>query len=311
MPRAKHHRTSRAIKNVRNQKPQKPQSPHKHRQPLHNRKGAATTPKKAVLSEADEATKTLTFTPYAWAKLLFLCHRGETEVAAMGLTAEDDPLRIEDLAVPKQSASSFTVELDDDAVADLFDEQVDAGRSPERFFRIWLHTHPGDSPQPSGTDEATFDRVFGRCHWAVMFILARGGDTYARLQFNLGPGGAIDLPVRVDHFAPFPGSDHAAWESLYDERITHEADEVIPWPSSGSRMPLDEDDADARVLDAIAAAAIDFGLEADADTTGDDTLWRQELRSLGLDPDAFEPGGFDVDVDERAAIEADDEDQDS
>src|SRR5947209_14095353 len=46
-------------------------------------------------------------------------------------------------------------------------------RSLEQFARLFMHTHPGNSPQPSATDEETFARVFGRCDWAVMFILAR------------------------------------------------------------------------------------------------------------------------------------------
>ena len=62
------------------------------------------------------------------------------------------------------------------------------GLPPERFARIWVHTHPGKSPHPSITDEETFQRCFGNSDWAVMFILARGGQSYARLRLNAGPG---------------------------------------------------------------------------------------------------------------------------
>ena len=81
-----------------------------------------------------------------------------------------------------------------DSVADFFDRQIDLGRRPEQFARIWVHTHPGKSPEPSGTDEATFARVFGRSEWAFMFILARGGQAYARLRYNVGPGADVKLP---------------------------------------------------------------------------------------------------------------------
>ena len=57
---------------------------------------------------------------------------------------------------------------DDEAVSVFFEDQVDLGRKPEQFFRLWCHTHPGDSPDPSSIDEETFARVFGRCDWAVM-----------------------------------------------------------------------------------------------------------------------------------------------
>ena len=78
-----------------------------------------------------------------------------------------------------------------------------------------MHTHPGNSPEPSGIDEETFTRVFGRTEWALMFILARGGSSYARLRFHVGPGGDVDLPVRVDYSRPFAASDHAAWQEEY------------------------------------------------------------------------------------------------
>ena len=69
--------------------------------------------------------------------------------------------------------------------------------------------------QPSSTDEDTFGRVFGRTDWAVMFILARGGQTYARLEFHVGPGGGLLLPVEVDFTRPFPAADQAAWRKEY------------------------------------------------------------------------------------------------
>ena len=73
----------------------------------------------------------------------------------------------------RQVCTGVSVAFDDQAVADFFDRQVDLGRRPEQFGRIWVHTHPGNSPEPSMTDEDTFARVFGRTDWAVMFILAR------------------------------------------------------------------------------------------------------------------------------------------
>jgi len=47
------------------------------------------------------------------------------------------------------------------------------------------------------------------------FILARQGHSYARLRFNVGPGGDVNLPVRVDYTRPFAASDHAAWQEEY------------------------------------------------------------------------------------------------
>jgi len=156
----------------------------------------------------------LTFEPRAWLKWLFLAHAGPTEIGAFGLSAEDDPLRVEDLIVVKQSASAVTVAFDDTAVAELFDGMADAGIPPKRFARIWLHTHPGASVTPSSVDEETFTRVFGHCDWAVMGILGKTGRVSARLRFGAGPGGALEIPFEVD-WSLWP--DYATSRHLADD----------------------------------------------------------------------------------------------
>src|SRR5690606_7021560 len=135
----------------------------------------------------------LRFTPTAWAKLLYLRDIGPTEVGGFGITPADDLLLVEEFVLIPQVCSEVTVAFDDAAVADFFEEQVDTGRQPEQFARIWLHTHPWNSAAPSGVDEETFQRVFGRCDWAVMFILARGGQTHADLSWQQAGGARIRL----------------------------------------------------------------------------------------------------------------------
>ena len=67
----------------------------------------------------------------------------------------------------------------------------------------------------SSTDEETFQRVFGRCDWSVMFIIARGGRSYARLQFGVGPRAQIEIPVTINWDQEFSAADPAAWEHEY------------------------------------------------------------------------------------------------
>ncbi|WP_232103258.1 hypothetical protein [Gimesia algae] len=157
----------------------------------------------------------LRFSPTAWAKLLYLRDYGETEVGGFGITSEDDLLLVQDLQLVEQTCSLAHVAFDDEAVANFFDDQVDVGLRPEQFGRIWIHTHPGDCPLPSQTDEETFDRVFGRSDWAVMFILARTGQTYARLRFNAGPKAEFEIPVKRDYSQTFAGCDPERWENEY------------------------------------------------------------------------------------------------
>jgi len=161
----------------------------------------------------------LKFSPYAWAKLLFFRDRGDTEIGGFGITPADDPLYVEDFITVKQSVTVAGVTFEDGAVGEFLDDQVDAGRQPAQVLRIWCHTHPGSSPEPSCVDEETFFRVFGSCDHAVMFILARGGRSYARLRFNVGPGGDVRIPVAVDYSQPFDASDFDAWGAEYKANV--------------------------------------------------------------------------------------------
>ncbi len=184
----------------------------------------------------------LVFTPRAWLKWQFLCHAGPTEIGAFGLCHEEHPLVVEDLLVVKQSTTSVSVAFDDTAVADLFDESADAGIPPHRFARVWLHTHPGASVTPSGVDEQTFKRVFGGCDWALMGILGRTGRTYARLRFNAGPGGALEIATSIDwsHWPEYATSqqffdDIDRWQTEFDHLV--EPVSFFPGPAQPDGKP--------------------------------------------------------------------------
>jgi proteasome lid subunit RPN8/RPN11 len=183
----------------------------------------------------------LRFSPTAWAKLLFLRDAGDTEIGAFGISTPDDLLLVEDVQLVRQTCSCVTVEFDDDSVASFFDDQVDAGLRPESFARLWLHTHPANSAEPSGTDEATFSRVFGRSDWAVMFILACGGQTYARLRYNVGPGAELKLPVEVDFGCPFLGTDFGAWQEEYRANVRVPPPEPLKAELQGKVLMLGSD----------------------------------------------------------------------
>ena len=184
----------------------------------------------------------LRLSPKAWAKLLFLRDVGETEVGGFGIAAADDLLFVENVQLVPQICTGASVVFDDQGVADFFDCQVDQGRRPEQFARIWIHTHPGRSAEPSFVDEETFERVFGATQWAVMLILARRGQTYARLRFHVGPGGEVEIPVEVDYRQPFLGSDHTAWQSEYSERVRKVQPSLVP--TSKDRPPESVDALD-------------------------------------------------------------------
>ena len=191
----------------------------------------------------------LRFSPTAKAKLLFLRDMGDTEVGGFGIGAADDLLFVEDVQLVRQVCTGASVAFNDEAVAEFFDQQVDLGRRPAQFGRLWVHTHPGNFAEPSQLDEDTFCRVFGRTDWAVMFILARQGQSYARLRFNVGPGGEMTIPVRVDYSRPFAASNHAAWREEYaacvqkaDPLWLGKRDPFLPTGAVAAREPWEEDD---------------------------------------------------------------------
>lgn len=162
----------------------------------------------------------LRFAPYAWAKLLHMIHAGDVEVAGFGITKPDDFLLITDFQTVKQESTMASFEFDDIALADYVMDHAEQGRNPEEVTRIWIHTHPGDGCQPSGTDEATCKEVLGKCDWGVMAIVSRTHKGFARLVFNVGPGGEQEIPVSVD-WSAIDGKtlDKAAWQAEYEANV--------------------------------------------------------------------------------------------
>ena len=72
------------------------------------------------------------------------------------------------------------------------------------------------------TDEQTFARVFGNCDWSVMCIVAQDGATFARLRFNVGPGGEVKIPVCVDYGFEFDAADFEVWQQQYKTNVTED-----------------------------------------------------------------------------------------
>jgi len=165
----------------------------------------------------------LKFNPVAWAKLAYFRDKTGNEVGGFAITKAEDLLNVQEFITVKQDVTSVSVKFNDIAVADFFEAQVDLGRKPEQFARIWLHTHSGDISEPSGQDETTFGRVFGNCNWALMFILAENNKTYAKLSFNVGPKSEILIPVEVDYSQDFGPSDHKLWDEEYKANVSYTA----------------------------------------------------------------------------------------
>ena len=78
------------------------------------------------------------------------------------------------------------------------------------------------------------------------------GKAFARLRFNVGPGGDVRIPVEVDYSQPFAPSDFDAWEAEYKANVKAVRERF--WPD----MELGWDDR--------------YGINADDDRGADDQL---------------------------------------
>ena len=129
---------------------------------------------------------TLRFSPTAWAKLLYFRGKSDNEVGGFGVTEADDLLFVKEFVTVKQEVTVVSVKFDDE----------------------------------------TFKRVFGNCQWALMFVVAQNNKTYARLGFNVGPGGQVLVPVEIDYGQDFGPSDHELWDAEYGANV-----KAIEWLS--------------------------------------------------------------------------------
>lgn len=127
--------------------------------------------------------KIVTFSPEAWEQLEWMCRKADTEIGFFGVA--DDPkdlFHITRLMMPKQECTSVTVAFDDDDINTKCCALYEEGLEPNQVLRHWIHTHPGNSATPSGTDWETLKDRFGDVDWCTMLILAKGGDFSAHLR---------------------------------------------------------------------------------------------------------------------------------
>jgi hypothetical protein len=190
---------------------------------------------------------TLKFTAYAYAKLLYIRDRGNTEVAGYCVTATEDPLLVTDFILIKQQCTSATFDLDPEDGVEYMERMMDAGLPPWAFSNILCHTHPpGCSPHPSDTDEINFKKAFSHPNWAIMLIIAENSAAYCRLKINIGPGIIRELQIAIDWSIPFEKSDMESWKIEYESKVTEKVTQVKEvigaFPKSDDPLWRDKDD---------------------------------------------------------------------
>lgn len=164
----------------------------------------------------------------AWQKFMHHAHKKKHEVGCFAITSIKDFLEVEDFFFPKQECSSGYVDIDENSHASFMHVMAfDRNLPVECYMRIWTHTHPGISPQPSNTDEKFFSENYVNCDWAIMFIYACDGtpyptpnNTFCRLRIkdqklNAYLEGTIDVEI-ID---PLPVELLKQWDDEFDANI--------------------------------------------------------------------------------------------
>ena len=167
--------------------------------------------------------KQLRLTPYAWAKLMWMRDKGDTEVAGYCVTGTSDPLLVTDFVLIKQECTIMTFDLDSEDIVEYTDRMMDEGLAPWQCMNILAHTHPGNSTDPSGVDEENFEKAFSHPNWAIMLIVGMDGSAYCRLKMNTGPGTISLLDVVIEYGVQFSGSNPEEWEKEYKAKVTKKA----------------------------------------------------------------------------------------
>lgn len=125
----------------------------------------------------------LKITEYAYHKLQYFRKKSKgDEISLFGISSKDDHLLVEDLYMPEQTSSGSGTEPTEEGIAEYFRHCEEEYDNPDRWARIWIHTHPSGVHNPSGTDETTWDEIFGCAPWAIMFILANDDKYFCKLK---------------------------------------------------------------------------------------------------------------------------------
>lgn len=128
------------------------------------------------------AKPTLLINSGAWWKLSWLARTSKTEVSGIGILGSWPQMRMTDFQLVGQLATPGTTRFTHDGWFDHQEKYGDAKIDVNVYSRVWVHTHPGESATPSGVDRKTWETQFGLFPWAIMLIVARGGQWHCEIR---------------------------------------------------------------------------------------------------------------------------------
>lgn len=163
--------------------------------------------------------------PHAYQKVAFFT-RKDVEVGGFAITSPEDPSLILDFVVLPQTSSSCEFDFSPDGMQNYLNEMVDAGISPNNCFRMYIHTHPGNSPQPSSVDNEQFDKLMQDYPWFGMIIFAKDLSTYARVKMTQGCGLEAELDLEIDWDVPCEPVDFNELDKIFDEKVSRKQTKI-------------------------------------------------------------------------------------
>jgi proteasome lid subunit RPN8/RPN11 len=164
-------------------------------------------------------TLTLQLTEHAWNKWRWMT-RKPTEVGGFGISKADNYALITDIALVPQIANTASIDFDDAGLVTYVQAQAEAGLSPLQSFRVWFHTHPSNSAEPSATDWETCNKSFAAFPWSIMAIMGKSGNTTAHLCMNIDKVGSVAIVIPVEKVADEVNATLlATWDAEHDAMV--------------------------------------------------------------------------------------------
>jgi hypothetical protein len=157
-------------------------------------------------------TKKLLFTPKAWIQMWRLTEACDIEISALGLLLPGRDDVVQEFYVPKQKCSGVYTEMDDQSLSLLQLELINQGADTSRL-RVFFHSHVNMTASPSGTDEATIDRL---ANGAFMWSIITNKSGAAAALAGKDPGN--NLYLRLDTYDP---NSHGNNNSVYRNTVVN------------------------------------------------------------------------------------------
>lgn len=96
------------------------------------------------------------------------------EVAAMCITKLEQPNKVVDIFIPEQESNPAYFEFNSDQYGAAIEHLVmDVGYELSQVCKVMIHSHPGNSNVPSGTDWENFNALYGEKELPVMLIISK------------------------------------------------------------------------------------------------------------------------------------------